>query len=184
MQQNWDVTREKMRALYHEVGDRNTDSRLVDVDGWWASPAILGALGFLLAEPFRSSRVSVVLRPAASGYLLGPLVAIALGVGFVPVSKDPETGVDSDAWRVRTTPPDYEDRHLELGFRRRLISSSDRVLAVDDLVDSGAQLQTLQALIQDCGATWVGASVLIDNLGTGQRRRLLNLHAVFHIREP
>jgi adenine phosphoribosyltransferase len=54
----------------------------------------------------------------------------------------------------------------------------------DPFWPSGAQLQTLQALIQDCGATWVGASVLIDNLGTGQRRRLLNLHAVFHIREP
>jgi adenine phosphoribosyltransferase len=178
-----EATRDQMRALYHDVSDRNYDAETFDFDGWWKSPNILGELGPLLAEQFRSEGVSVVLGPAASGYLLGPLVAIALGVGFVPVSKHPRTGVDSDPWRVRTTPPDYQDRHLELGFRRRLITSSDRVLAVDDLVDTAGQLLTLQGLTQDAGATWVGATVLIDNLQTSQPRRQLNLHAVFHARE-
>jgi adenine phosphoribosyltransferase len=177
------TTREQMRALYRSVSDRNYDGQTFDFDDWWRSPTILGELGPLLAERFRLERVSVVLGPASSGYLLGPLVAMALGVGFVPVSKQPRTGVDSDLWRVRTTPPDYQDRHLELGFRRRLMTSSDRVLAVDDLVDTAGQLLTLQALTQDANATWIGATVLIDNLRTSQPRRQLNLHAVFHVRD-
>lgn len=91
--------------------------------------------------------------------------------------------MDSDPWRVRTTPPDYQDRHLELGLRRRLLNSADRVLAVDDVIDTGGQLGTLHANTQDAGATWLGASVLVDNLRTSQPRRQLNLQAVFHVRE-
>jgi adenine phosphoribosyltransferase len=74
-------------------------------------------------------------------------------------------------------------RHLELGFRRDLITSSDRVLAVDDIVDTAGQLLTLRALTKESGSSWVGASVLIDNLQTSHLRRELNLHAVFHVRD-
>jgi len=176
-------TRTRMRALYRDVTDRNYDGSAFDLDDWWRHPEVLGNLGPLLAAPFTHDRPTVVIGPAASGYLLGALTATALGVGFVPVSKHPRTGVDSDPWRVRTTPPDYQDRHLELGLRRRLLTSTDRVVAVDDLIDTGGQLSTLQTLTQDAGATWIGASVLIDNLRTPQPRRQLNLYAVFHVRE-
>jgi len=178
-----EVERARLRQAYRSVSDRYDDRFQLDYDGWWRDPEILMTLGPLLAEPFTSSAPTVVLGPSASGYLLGPLAALALDVGFVAVTKDPGTGIDSDAWRVRTTPPDYRDRHLQLGFRRRLVTSADRVVAVDDVVDTGSQLLVVKALVEDAGATWLGASVLIDNLGHAQRRRQLNLHAVLHIRD-
>lgn len=175
--------RRRLREAYRNVADRYDDRSLLDYDSWWRDPEILKTLGPLLAEPFTSAAPTVVLGPAASGYLLGPLAALALDVGFVAVTKDPRTSVDSDAWRVRTTPPDYQDRHLELGFRRRLLTSADRVVAVDDLVDTASQLLIIKALVLDAGATWLGASVLIDNLRHAQPRRQLNLHAVLHVRD-
>lgn len=106
-----------------------------------------------------------------------------MGVGFCPIRKDAAQSFDSDPWVTVTSPPDYQDRHLELGLPKGLIQSGDQVLAVDDLIDSGGQLMALQRLVTEIGATWVGASVLIDNLKESQPRRQLNLKSVFHIRD-
>ncbi len=103
--------------------------------------------------------------------------------GLVPIPKDAAPSFDSDPWVTVTSPPDYKDRHLELGIPKGLIRSGDRVRAVDDLIDTGGQLLALQRLVAETGATWVGASVLIGNLKESQPRRQLNLKAVFHIRE-
>lgn len=107
--------------------------------------------------------------------------AASLGVGFCPVPKDASQSFDSDPWVTVTSPPDYKDRHLKLGLPKGLIRPADRVVAVDDLIDGGGQLLALQSLVGEIGATWIGASVLIDNLKESQPR--LNLKSVFHIRE-
>jgi adenine phosphoribosyltransferase len=60
-------------------------------------------------------------------------------VGLVEVQKDPSPATDSDDWVTETTPPDYRDRHLSLGFPRRLVSPSDRVVLVYDWGDTGGQ---------------------------------------------
>lgn len=80
-------------------------------------------------------------------------------------------------------PGTHVDRHFELGLPKGLIRSGDRVLAVDDLIDTGGQLLALQKLVDHIGATWIGASVLIDNLKENPPRRQLNLKSVFHIRD-
>jgi adenine phosphoribosyltransferase len=58
-----------------------------DVSGWWRDPVILAGIGPALAEPFQIGPPTVVLAPERAGLLLGPLVAVALGVGFVPAHK-------------------------------------------------------------------------------------------------
>ncbi len=52
-----------------------------------------------------------------------------------------------------------------------------------DLVDTGAQMFALKQLIEDAEGTWLGASVLIDNLQNHSARRELTLRAVFHLRD-
>ena len=143
----------------------------------------MAGVGALLAEPFRAASPSVVVGPAASGHLTGVLTAASLGTGFCPVRKDPAPSFDSDPWVKVTSPPDYKDRHLELGLPKGLIRPGDRVLAVDDLIDTGGQLLAMQRLVEEIGATWVGASVLIDNLRESRPRRQLGLKSVFHVRD-
>ena len=95
----------------------------------------------------------LVIGPQSSGCLLGPLVALHLHVGFVEVRKDRGPSGDSDAWLRRTTPPDYQDRHLSLGFRKRLITGGDRVLFVDDWIETGGQAHSAHLLTQDAEAS-------------------------------
>ncbi|MGI4895932.1 MAG: hypothetical protein ACRYF3_12545, partial [Janthinobacterium lividum] len=70
-----------------------------------------------------------------------------------------------------------------LGFRRDLLRSGDRVLFVDDWVATGGQVLTVRALVQDAGASWVGASVVVDALEDSRARRSLNLTSLLRVRE-
>jgi adenine phosphoribosyltransferase len=175
--------RQRMADLFEWKTNPTTGHEYFNLYSWWREPEVLAGVGDLLTEPFREATPTVVIGPSASGYLTGALAATSLGVGFCPVPKDAAPSFDSDPWVTVTSPPDYKDRHLELGLPKGLIRPADRVLAVDDLIDTGGQLLALQRLVGEIGATWIGASVLIDNLRESQPRRQLNLTSVFHIRD-
>ncbi len=169
---------------YDEIGDRSTrGTTYVNRDGWWRDPAIIERLPAALCEPFRAAEPTVVLGPQSSGYLLGPLVAHELKVGFVGARKEVNLLADSDAWLRVSTSPDYRDRHLELGFRRNAIRAADRVLIVDDWADTGSQLLALQKLVNLAEGRIVGTVVIADALTDSRVRRDLQLTALVHARE-
>lgn len=111
------------------------------------------------------------------------MVATHLGVGFAEVRKGASRGSDDDQWLTRLTPPDYNDRHLELAVRHGLLQPSDRVLFVDDWAAAGAQATACKQLTEDAGATWVGSAVIVDALENSTDRRRLNLRALIHLRD-
>ncbi|GAB3165267.1 phosphoribosyltransferase family protein [Amycolatopsis stemonae] len=172
-----------LRAAFAWRGDRPDRHRYADVTGWWRRPDLLRCLGPALAQLFAGERPTVVLGPESRGCLLGPLVALSLDVGFVEVRKDRTGSSDSDAWLRRTTPPDYRDRHLTLGFRKSLVDSGDRVLFVDDWMETGGQASGAHLLTQDAGATWLGAATVVDALTGNRLRRHLNVRSLLHVRE-
>ncbi|GAA1533923.1 phosphoribosyltransferase family protein [Nocardioides humi] len=178
-----DGIRSLLQESFRWQGDRYDDGGLADVTGWWRSPTVLGALAGALSDLVDAAEATVVLAPPSRGTLLGSLVAAHLGVGLVELRKDPCPAADSDAWRIRTSPPDYRDRNLVLGFRRELIRSRDRVLFVDDWIETGGQALTGKALVDEAGATWLGAAVVVDGLETPAHRRLLGLRALLHVRD-
>lgn len=106
-----------------------------------------------------------------------------MGIGFVEVRKNRVGSSDSDAWLRRTTPPDYRDRHLTLGIRKRLLGAGDRVLFVDDWIDTGAQAVGSYRLTQDAGATWLGVATVIDALTGNEVRRRLDVRSLMHVRQ-
>ncbi|MEV0568228.1 phosphoribosyltransferase family protein [Dactylosporangium sp. NPDC050588] len=175
--------RGRLREAFVWRGDRTDKSRYADITGWWRDAELLGLLGPALAGLFAGAEPTVVLGPDSRGSLVGPLVALHLGVGFVEVRKDRAPAGDSDQWIRRTTPPDYRDRHLELGFRRNLVRPADRVLAVDDWVDTGSQARTVRAMVDGAGAGWVGFASLVDALDDARLRRDLGLRSLLHLRD-
>jgi adenine phosphoribosyltransferase len=174
--------RRRLSAAFAWRPGRAAGHSYAEVSGWWQDPDLLANLGPALADLFRSDGPTVVLSPQSSGFIIGPLVATSLGVGFVAVLKD-HRPTTTDQWLQRTTPPDYRDRHLSLGFRRGQVQQSDRVLLVDDWVDTGGQLLGVQSLVADTGATWLGAAVIVDALNDHRVRRLLQVRALLHERD-
>ncbi|WP_033290614.1 phosphoribosyltransferase family protein [Amycolatopsis jejuensis] len=174
---------DRIREATVVLGDRTDYARYPDPAGWWRAPGLLRDLGPALAGLFDGDEPNVVLGPESRGSLLGPLVAVALGAGFVEVRKNRHPACDSDRWLQRTSPPDYQDRNLTLGFRRRLLSAGDRVLLVDDWIETGGQAFAAQALAADAGATWVGVAVIVDGLRRNEPRRQLRVRSLLHVRD-
>ncbi|BDZ49429.1 adenine phosphoribosyltransferase [Frondihabitans sucicola] len=175
--------RDRLKASFRWVGDRTDPDYRADVTGWWRDASILQEIGGALADLHIGSRPTVVLGTQSRGSLLGVLTANALSVGFVEVRKDPFRAADSDSWWKTSTAPDYRDRHLDLGLRRSLLQSGDRVLFVDDWIATGAQAEATWRLVDMSGAAWVGASVVVDGLEKSTVRRHLNLRSIIHIHD-
>jgi len=132
---------------------------------------------------FAECQPTVVLGTPSRGTLLGALVASHLGVGLVEIRKDEGPAADSDGWFSRTTPPDYRDRHLTLGFPRHLLQAGQQALFVDDWVDTGGQALGARGLVEDAGAHWLGVAVIVDALADSRLRRDLSVRSLLQSRE-
>lgn len=172
-----------LRGAFTWRADRSDDRYAADPTGWWADPTLLRRLGPALADLFPTARPTVVLGLQSRGVLLGALTALHLGVGLVEVRKDPAPHTDSDRWLTTRTPPDYRDRNLHLGVRRSHVRPGDRVLLVDDWIDTGGQALGVRALVDRAQATWCGAAVLVDGLTDPRLRRDLVVRSVVRVRD-
>jgi adenine phosphoribosyltransferase len=138
-----------------------------DITGWWRDPSVLAGVGPALASLFDGPAPdgvapTVVIAPQIGGVLVGPLVAQALGVGFVEAYRDERVDQMAEPVLRAVSRPDYKGRVVTLGFRARHLSAADRVLVVDDWADSGAQLEALRELVRLSGASYLGAAVIVD----------------------
>lgn len=148
-----------------------------DTANWWRDPELLAQLGPALADPFRAARPTVVVAPEVTGLLLGPLVAVALGAGFVPAYKSGGDRRIPAATVWEQTESDYRDRRLALGVRQRHLGVGDRVLVVDDWVETAAQVRALHRLVTACGAEPVGTAAVVGACPDPVAREL-RLHAL------
>ena len=95
-----------------------------------------------LAEPFRSSRVDLVVGPAAGGIVLAYETARQLGCRGAFVEKDGAGGMA-----------------LKRGFA---LEPGTRVLLVEDIVTTGGSVRKAMEHLRARGAEVVGVGVLID----------------------
>lgn len=137
----------------------NSEYLVSDRSGWWREPRILEALGPALAGFFRADRPTVVVAPEVTGFMLGPLVARALGVGFVEAYRAGARRPIAEPMIWAEVPADHRGEIQHLGVRDRLISVDDRVLVVDDWAATGAQARGLRNLFGD---RYLGAAVIVD----------------------
>ncbi len=163
----------RLIELFRWVDPGPDSSHLVsDTSGWWRDPEVLAGLGPALADLFPEARPTVVIAPEATGLLLGPLVAVAAGTGFLPAYKDGGDRRRVGAMNWAETPPDHRGRRQRLGLDVGRLGPADRVLLVDDWVDSGAQLDALHRLVSATGAEVVGAAAVVTTCPPAVAERL------------
>jgi len=131
-----------------------------------AFSAIITALAAAGRDDHGAVVVDKVVGMEARGFILAAPVALALGVGFVPVRKAGKLPREAHAV---TYSLEYGQATLEL--HRDAISPGERVLLVDDVLATGGTVDATRRLIEACGGTATGASVLME-LGFLQPRAL------------
>ena len=123
-----------------------------------------------LADPYREDRITKVAGIEARGFILGAAVAVELGVGFVAIRK--EGGLFPGEKAIRVAEADYRGNRAVLQLQRASLSEFDRVVLVDDWSEVGSQAYAARCLVEEAGADFVGASIVVDQLSDEARGRI------------
>jgi adenine phosphoribosyltransferase len=113
-----------------------------------------------MAEAGRDAGVTVVdrvLGMEARGFLLGAPIALALGVGFVPVRKAGKLPAETHGITY-----DLEYGTATLEMHTDALRPGDRVLLVDDVLATGGTIAATAELVRRAGAEVHGVSVLME----------------------
>ena len=128
-----------------------------DITPLLADPAALSQAVDGLAEPFRNSRVDVVVGAEARGFIFGPAVAYRLGVGFVPVRKPGKL-----PYETLSESYDLEYGTDTLEIHKDGIRPGQRVLMVDDLLATGGTMAACCRLVESLGGEIVGCAFVVE----------------------
>lgn len=165
---------ERARTLYLE--------RFSWIDGiadTWAplrDPATLDAVIRALADLVAETDATVVLGIEARGFVFGPAVARAAGLGFTAVRKS--DGILPGDVLTAQTGTDYRGHRHMLRLRSADLHPGDRVVLVDDWIETGSQATTTRALAERAGATWAGGVLVVDRTTKAARRNVGPIRAL------
>jgi adenine phosphoribosyltransferase len=144
---------------YLELIDTHTPGNRKDVTPLFADPAAFAELIDDLGEPFIAEKIDYVAGIDALGFILGATLALKLGKGFIPLRKGGKLPVDV----ISREFCDYSSQVKTLELRQGMINLGDRVLLVDEWIETGAQVETAISLIESQGGIVVGiATINID----------------------
>ena len=122
-----------------------------------------------LVEPYRDTRLDVVVGIESRGFIFGAAVADRLGLGFVPVRKPGKL-----PWQTVSASYSLEYGTGELEMHHDAVESGQRVLIVDDLLATGGTAVATVDLIKRGGGEVAGLSFLIELEALNGRARLDN----------
>lgn len=156
------VAQEALERLTVDVPDwpekgvtfKDITPALADHDAFSAIIAALAAAG---RDEDGTVVVDKVVGMEARGFILAAPVALALGVGFVPIRKSGKLPRETHSVSYSL---EYGEATLEV--HRDAIASGERVLMVDDVLATGGTAAATHELVEACGGVAVGVAVLME----------------------
>lgn len=132
-----------------------------DLPSMFCKPDITNEIITILAGPYRG-KVDCVAAPEATGWLLGALVAKEINCAFVPIRKGNKSPYKADAL-LKNSYIDYSGTEKQLEIYENYPIKNNRVLIVDDWVETGASMRCCIKLMEQMQGIVTGlATVGID----------------------
>ncbi|MEC4725667.1 adenine phosphoribosyltransferase [Shewanella sp. D64] len=146
-----------------------------DVTSLLEDPIAYRATIDILAQHYKDHGFTKIVGTEARGFLFGAPLALALGVGFVPVRKPGKLPREtiSESYEL-----EYGHDVLELHIDA--INENDKVLVVDDLLATGGTIEATVKLIRKLGGEVKHAAFVISlpELGGDKRLQEMDLKLV------
>lgn len=163
---------------YLKLIDTNTPGPRCDVTPLFANPEAFAALVADLARPFADLEINFVAGIDALGFILGMAVAMHLRKGFIAIRKGGKLPVPVISRHFI----DYTGFEKTLELRADILETGDRVLLVDEWIETGAQVTAASELIEDQGAEVIGiATINMDeNPETHKLRETYFCHTIWN----
>jgi adenine phosphoribosyltransferase len=138
-----------------------------DITPLLAQPLAFQAVIDQLAAHYKHQPIDVIAAAEARGFIFAAPLALALGVGFVPVRKPGKLPFN-------TIQSQYA---LEYGtdtltMHTDGVKAGQNVLLVDDLLATGGTIRACGQLVEQSGAKVVGCGFLIELLGLQGRQTI------------
>ena len=141
-----------------------------DITPLLADPAGLSLAVELMANPFRSQQIDLVVGAESRGFIFGTAVAQTLSCGFIPVRKPGKL-----PGKTHSVSYELEYGTDTLEVHADAIPAGKRVLMVDDLLATGGTMHACIELVRGLGAEVVSATVLIELQELKGREQLQNV---------
>lgn len=153
---------------YNKHINKKTKGRC-DVTPLFANPEAFERLIIDLIKPFEG-KFDKVVGLDALGFIIGGAVALKSSKGFVPVRKGGKLpGINGTV--IRTSFTDYSKKKKTFEMNKGSIKKGDKVLIVDEWIETGTQVRSAIKLIEKQGGKVVGISVL--NADRNERTEIL-----------
>ncbi|MEN6534205.1 MAG: adenine phosphoribosyltransferase [Bryobacteraceae bacterium] len=152
------MNHDHLKSLIREVPDFPKPGILFyDITTLLKEPSGLKATIDAFRERYQAGGVDAVVGIEARGFIFAPVVAYALGVGFVPVRKPKKLPAET----VR------EEYQLEYGtdaleIHKDAIKPGQRVLIVDDLLATGGTAAAVARLVEKVGGKVAGFGFVVE----------------------
>ena len=127
------------------------------LDDHVAFTAVVQALAAAGRDDSGEVVVDKVIGMEARGFILAAPVALALGVGFIPVRKPGKL-----PWQTHSVSYDLEYGSAALEMHVDAVAPGERVLLVDDVLATGGTARAATQLVAACGGVSVGLAVLLE----------------------
>lgn len=122
---------------------------------------LIDRIGQELASRFQGAGVTKVLTIEVSGIPIACAVGRALGVPVVYAKKSRSINIDGKIYvaEVESYTQGLKNRII---VSKKLLSSRDKVLLVDDILANGYALQGLVSIVEDAGAEVAGVGIAVE----------------------
>ena len=123
--------------------------------------ALFAEIGKEFTRRFAVCGVTKILTIEASGIGIACLTAEQFGVPVVFAKKSQSKNIDGEVYTTRVESFTH-GRVYDIIVSKKFLSPEDRVLLIDDFLAKGSALNGLCQLVEDSGATLVGAGIVIE----------------------
>ena len=124
--------------------------------------ALAVEMGQAFHEAFKDDQVDCILTVEASGIITGMTTAMAFGnIPIIFAKKGERRNIGSDVYTAEVYSFTHQKSNI-IRVSRDYLKAGMRVLIIDDFLANGAAINGLMQIVEEAGATLVGAGVCIE----------------------
>ena len=119
-------------------------------------------MGQAFYEAFKDDQVDCILTVEASGIITGMTTAMAFGnIPVIFAKKGERRNIGNDVYTAEVYSFTHQKSNI-IRVSRDYLKPGMRVLIIDDFLANGAAIKGLISIVEEAGATLVGAGVCIE----------------------
>ena len=127
---------------------------------------LFNEIGKEFKRRFADVRIDKILTIEASGIAIAALVGYVFGCPLVFAKKSKSKNISPNVYSVEVESFTHGNTNTVV-VSKEYLGKGDRVLIIDDFLATGAALVGLKELVEQAGATLVGAGIAIEKVFQG-----------------